>query len=32
MEFVAARMNITKEQAIGQMAQANFLKVAAMVQ
>jgi 3-oxoacyl-[acyl-carrier protein] reductase len=32
MEFVAARMNITKEQAIGQMAQANFLKVAATVQ
>jgi NAD(P)-dependent dehydrogenase (short-subunit alcohol dehydrogenase family) len=32
MEFVASRMNITKEQAIGQVALANFLKVPATVQ
>jgi len=32
MEFVAARMNITKEQAIGQVALSNFLKVPATVQ
>jgi NAD(P)-dependent dehydrogenase (short-subunit alcohol dehydrogenase family) len=31
MEFVAARMNITKEQAIGQVALSNFLKVPATV-
>jgi NAD(P)-dependent dehydrogenase (short-subunit alcohol dehydrogenase family) len=32
MEFVASRMNITKEQAIGQVALSNFLKVPATVQ
>jgi len=32
MEFVAGRMNITKEQAIGQVALSNFLKVPATVQ
>jgi len=32
MDFVAARMNITKEQAIGQVAFSNFLKVPATVQ
>ena len=32
MEFVARRMNITKEQAIGQVALSNFLKVPATVQ
>ena len=32
MEFVAARMNITKEQAIGQVALSNFLKTPATVQ
>jgi len=31
MEFVASRMNITKEQAIGQVALSNFLKVPATV-
>jgi len=31
MEFVAGRMNITKEQAIGQVALSNFLKVPATV-
>ena len=32
MDFVAGRMNITKEQAIGQVALSNFLKVPATVQ
>jgi NAD(P)-dependent dehydrogenase (short-subunit alcohol dehydrogenase family) len=32
MEFVASRMNITKEQAIGQVALSNFLKIPATVQ
>ena len=32
MDFVAGRMNITKEQAIGQIALSNFLKVPATVQ
>jgi NAD(P)-dependent dehydrogenase (short-subunit alcohol dehydrogenase family) len=32
MEFVSRRMNITKEQAIGQVALSNFLKVPATVQ
>jgi NAD(P)-dependent dehydrogenase (short-subunit alcohol dehydrogenase family) len=32
MEFVAGRMNITKEQAIGQVALSNFLKTPATVQ
>jgi NAD(P)-dependent dehydrogenase (short-subunit alcohol dehydrogenase family) len=32
MDFVAGRMNITKEQAIGQVALSNFLKVSATVQ
>ena len=32
MEFVARRMNITKEQAVGQVALSNFLKVPATVQ
>jgi len=32
MDFVASRMNITREQAIGQVALANFLKVPATVQ
>lgn len=32
MEFVAGRMGITKEQAIGQVALSNFLKVPATVQ
>ena len=32
MEFVAGRMNITKEQALGQVALSNFLKVPATVQ
>jgi NAD(P)-dependent dehydrogenase (short-subunit alcohol dehydrogenase family) len=32
MDFVASRMNITKEQAIGQVALSNFLKVPATVQ
>lgn len=32
MELVARRMNITKEQAIGQIALSNFLKVPATVQ
>jgi 3-oxoacyl-[acyl-carrier protein] reductase len=32
MEVVASRMNITKEQAIGQVALSNFLKVSATVQ
>jgi NAD(P)-dependent dehydrogenase (short-subunit alcohol dehydrogenase family) len=32
MDFVAQRMNITKEQAIGQVALSNFLKVPATVQ
>jgi 3-oxoacyl-[acyl-carrier protein] reductase len=32
MEFVAGRMNITKEQAIGQVALSNFLKVPATTQ
>src|SRR6516162_7220584 len=32
MEFAAGRMNITKEQAIGQVALGNFLKVPATVQ
>jgi hypothetical protein len=31
MDFVARRMNITKEQAIGQVALSNFLKVPATV-
>jgi NAD(P)-dependent dehydrogenase (short-subunit alcohol dehydrogenase family) len=31
MDFVASRMNITKEQAIGQVALSNFLKVPATV-
>lgn len=32
MDFVAGRMNITKEQAMGQVALSNFLKVPATVQ
>jgi hypothetical protein len=32
MDFVASRMNISKEQAIGQVALSNFLKVPATVQ
>ena len=32
MEFVAGRMNITKQQAIGQVALSNFLKTPATVQ
>jgi NAD(P)-dependent dehydrogenase (short-subunit alcohol dehydrogenase family) len=32
MDFVASRMNITKEQAIGQVAISNFLKIPATVQ
>jgi NAD(P)-dependent dehydrogenase (short-subunit alcohol dehydrogenase family) len=32
MEFVASRMKITKDQAIGQVALSNFLKAAATVQ
>ena len=32
MEFVASRMQITKEQAIGQVALSNFLKIPATVQ
>ena len=32
MDFVAARMNISKEQAIGQIAHSNFLRVPATVQ
>jgi len=32
MELVARRMNITREQAIGQVALSDFLKVPATVQ
>ena len=32
MDFVAGRMNITKEQAVGQLAISNFLRVPARVQ
>jgi 3-oxoacyl-[acyl-carrier protein] reductase len=31
MDFIAGRMNITRDQAIGQVAQSNFLKVPATV-
>ncbi|HJZ76614.1 MAG TPA: SDR family oxidoreductase [Vicinamibacterales bacterium] len=32
MAFLAAQLNITKDQAIGQIAQSNFLKVPATIQ
>ena len=32
MDFVASRMNITRDQAIGQVALSNFLKIPATVQ
>jgi NAD(P)-dependent dehydrogenase (short-subunit alcohol dehydrogenase family) len=32
MDFLASRLNITKDQAMAQIAQSNFLKVAATVQ
>ena len=32
MDFLASRLNITKDQAMPQIAQSNFLKVAATVQ
>jgi hypothetical protein len=32
MDFLAGQLNITKDQAIGQIAQSNFLKVPATVQ